>query len=272
MSKFTASQSPPTAPSRSKEPVRDLDLEAQLERNLLEEDQEESEEMPLDILSLRQEEEEEEEGQEKEVVIPPRQSPPLKAKATRPSRPPAKATTNSAPTAKPKARSKAKAKEKALALEIEAEDLEFGQPTRPAKRMLPSPPSSGLALPGPSATVSSRPIMTPLDLIIASHKLNDVAPPPPPPPPPPQPASDSEEDWDEVQPAPAGELGVMAVDEDEDEEEIDMNAFEEELNQELGGSEASAPPPMSLNQFAGGVAEASQDEDDYTTSEDSDDD
>jgi hypothetical protein len=67
----------------------------------------------------------------------------------------------------------------------------------------------------------------------------------------------------------------MNADDGEDEEEIDMNAFEEEMNQQLhGGAEpVSAQPIMSLNQFAGGGAEASQDdEDDYTSSEDSDED
>jgi hypothetical protein len=103
-------------------------------------------------------------------------------------------------------------------------------------------------------------------------------------------ASDSEEDWDEVNPSPAIRPEAIVVDdpddEGEDEEEIDLHAFEREMNQHLEESDedflaAAVSPepedvrtsgrPISLNQFAGGV-EASLDDEDFTSSEESDDD
>jgi len=235
---------PPSRPvaSTSNAPARNSNLKAHLDADG------ESEGMHSDFAAVRQEEEEE--GEEKETVRPA-----------------------ASHTAKPKApaKSKAKAKGKAAALEIEAEDLEFGQPARKTKRIQPSPPSAGLALPGsssavhtPSVPVALPPSSQPKANAISLAQVATS-----------QTASDSEEDWDEVQTVPPGIPDIMDVDEDEgeDEEEIDMNAFEEEMNQQLNGSEHVPARPMSLNQFASGITEASQDEDDdYTSSEESDED
>ena len=253
---------PPSRPvaSTSNAPARNSNLKAHLDADG------ESEGMHSDFAAVRQEEEEE--GEEKETVRPARRPAAPKPKPTR--KPTAKSASH---TAKPKApaKSKAKAKGKAAALEIEAEDLEFGQPARKTKRIQPSPPSAGLALPGsssavhtPSVPVALPPSSQPKANAISLAQVATS-----------QTASDSEEDWDEVQTVPPGIPDIMDVDEDEgeDEEEIDMNAFEEEMNQQLNGSEHVPARPMSLNQFASGITEASQDEDDdYTSSEESDED
>jgi hypothetical protein len=149
----------------------------------------------------------------------------------------------------------------------EEERLEFGRLTKPTKRLRPSPPSEGLALPGS---------------FFAPSPLAD------PPLIPYLPVSDSEEDWDEVAAAePTSSLPLLNdvyVEEGggDDMEEIDVNAFEAEMNETLEEddedflaaaveSELDPPPdrPASLSQFTGG--EPSQDEDDFSSSDESDD-
>ena len=264
-------------PSSSKRAQPDLDFEARLERDLLDLADNDEPGVPFNAASLRQEEEEEEDG-EVEQVAPPSRPSPTKTKPARPAKT-TKAPSKSAQASVPqpakhktttKGKTKAKEKERSSVLEVEAEDLEFGQPARQTKRIQLSPVSPGLALPG-SSTVSHQLPIAYASPLPSSHKSGILEP---------QVISDSEDEWDEVQPTLAGGHGdvdevsdSMNADDGEDEEEIDMNAFEEEMNQQLHGTEHVAPQPMSLNQFAGGGAEASQDdEDDYTSSEDSDED
>ena len=149
----------------------------------------------------------------------------------------------------------------------EEENLEFGRPAQPAKRLRPSPPPEGLALPG-SFSVPSPLADPPLIRALS--------------------ASDSEEDWDEVaaaEPTPPTPLqnNVYMEGGGEGTEEIDMTAFEAEMNETLEeddedflaaavGSDPDPPPsdrPTSISPFAGG--EPSQDEDDFSSSEESDD-
>jgi len=289
---------PPPAPSTVKEPARDLDFEAQLERDLLvdedadgESDDEFEEIVPRTVPIQMQKQEEEEEEEEEEIVIPvkppPPAPPPIKPKRARSVNPPVKTRAPEVPPpGKPKVgRGKGRAKREHVAEEIEEENLEFGQPAQ-AKRSRPSPPSGRLALPGSSSIVQAPTAYTPS---YPSHNkvhlpgsqsippLPNIAP------------SDSDDDWDEVKPtAPV----PMVVDEDAEgeDEDIDMNLLAE-LNQHLDeGSDddflaAAVSPepetvehvhaggrPMSLNQFAAGRGEGSQDDDDYSSSEESDDD
>lgn len=225
--------------------------------------------------------EEEEEEEEEGIVIaaksPSPTPPPAKSKRVRSDNAPAKTRTSEVHKSNPPGRSKGTTKRVPAAAafeEAEEEDLEFGQPTQ-TKRSRPSPPSDRLALPGSSSVVQA-PGAYP------SHSKSHLQPISPSGAP-----SDSEEDWDEVKP-----VGVVADDVDaegEDEEEIDMNLFEAELNEHLGeGSDddflaAAVSPeaetmeplngggrPMSLNQFAAGRGEGSQEEDEYSSSEESD--
>jgi len=267
----------PTTLSTSQGSSQDLDLEAQLEKDLLEiEDDADGEPdevmLTLDTAALREEEEEEEE--EETVPLPPPTYKP--ARPTKPS-----ASSSRQPDAVPAVRSKSagtsRQREKVEVIsDAEEEDLEFGQPTRKRKRARTTPPIESLALPGPSSAVhvphaSYPPSFTP------AHMSSAIQPTPPAPPA----TSDSEEDWEPVPPAPVA-LAEAEDGEEEEEEEIDMSEFEEEMKHHLGGSAGSpepeviAPPsprqPMSLNEFAGGEVEASQDDDDYTSSEESDDD
>lgn len=258
-SDFHAVALPPTPswPSASKEPLEDLDLEAQLERDLgLEDDADGEPDDGLEYMARRQEEEEEEE----EVIQPKDPSPP-RPKLQRPSKISAVLAKNrSVPT---KGQGMVK-REYVDTSDGEEEKLEFGQP---AKRLRPSPPSEGLALPGSFSAPS--PLIDPPSVQ-------------------PSPASDSEEDWDEVaaaepaHPTPLQDEVLEEV-EEEDVQEIDMNAFEAEMNETLEedeedflaaavGSETDPPPSgrtTLLGQFAGG--EPSQDEDDFSSSDESDD-
>jgi hypothetical protein len=262
----------PPAPSKPKEATRDLDLEAQLEQDLMEEDadgepDDEFEEIiPFNTFALRQEEEEEE-----DIPIASLAPSPPKSKPVRPRKP--SESSREAPAAKTKrpAKPKGKSKREAVASDIEEEDLEFGQPARQTKRARPAPPSEGLAFPGSSSSVR-----TPSTAYPSSATASQRIPPPSSAPPG---ASDSEEEWEPVQPADSGLMIAIADSEGEEEEEIDMTAFEAEMNLQLEGSddglggavspepEVTPGRPMSLNQFAGGGVEASQDEDDYSSSD-----
>jgi hypothetical protein len=270
---------PPPAPPVSQAPFTDLDLEAQLERDLLgleedaegEPDDEFEEILPKAPPPPPLPKEEEEEDEEDIFIPPPRVPSPPK---TKPPRPTKQLPKPPKPPAKPRAapgKGKGKAKREAAphVSDAEEEDLEFGQP---AKRARPAPPSEGLALPGSSATVRDPSTIAPPYPSPAKAVPAVAAPIPP--------ASDSEEDWDEVPaaPAPSNHIVMEVV---EDEEEIDMNAFEAEMNLHLEESDedflaaAVSPEPdpnasaPRVNQFPAG--DASQDEDDYSSSDDSDD-
>jgi hypothetical protein len=245
----------PSWPPISKEALEDLDLEAQLEHDLgLEEDAVGEPDEDLEYMAPRQEEEEEE-----AVEIPSRPPSPPKSKPQR--LPKVTAPLVNSKPIPVKGKGKAK-REYADTSDGEVENLEFGQQT---KRLRPSPPSEGLALPGTFSAPS--PLVDP-----PSNQA--------------MPASDSEEDWDEVaaaEPAPLTPLqnDVYIEEGGADVEEIDMTAFEAEMNETLEeddedflaaavGSEHDPPPSgRSLGQFAGG--EPSQDEDDYSSSDESDD-
>jgi hypothetical protein len=249
---------PPSWPSTSKEPFSDLDLEAQLEQDLgLDEDAVGEPDDDLEHSVLRQEEEED------EMATPLRAPSPPKSNPQRPAKPnAAPAKSRSVPT---KEKGKAK-REYADTSYGEEENLEFGRPAQQTKHLRPS---EGLALPGSFSAPS--PLADP-----PSSQL--------------PPFSDSDEDWDEVaaaEPAPATPLQhdvyVEEGGEGEDMEEIDVTAFEAEMNETLEedeedflaaavGAEVDPPPsdhPTSISQFAGG--EPSQDEDDFSSSEESDD-
>ncbi|PBK73180.1 hypothetical protein ARMSODRAFT_1015974 [Armillaria solidipes] len=242
----------------------------------------------IEDLPLRRRRDEE----EGEVTIsPPRPpSPPKKVKSTvpRPTKSAPKPKADPPPkqtkTAPPKP---AKPTPKRAIPDVEDFDL------RPTKRSKPTPapppavePRARLELPGSSFSYS-QPLPAPPSLALPTSA-------PPPPPPPQDVASDSEEDWDEVPaqiPPPADDGG----------EEIDMDMFsmmlEKQLDQSLSvpvGQEPEEeeyeeeeeeddflfteldgdPPsgaPISLNQYAGGDF-ASHDDDDYSSSDDSDED
>lgn len=208
--------------------------------------------------------EEEEEEEEEELILAASKGPvpplPPKSKSLRsiPSNP-------QEPISKPKLKSKDFSREKG---EPESQDivdseleevLAFGVPTRTTKRQKLSPvvqkppPTTQLALPNSSTSV-----------ILPSSR------------PPPKYDSDSEEDdWD---PVVGGDPRT-----ENDAQEIDLDAFEQEMEQQLEGLDedilaaamssepVSAPRrPMSLNQFAGG--QLSPDEDSTSSSDDSDED
>jgi len=253
---------PPSSASTSKETFDDLDLETQLERDLgLEED---AAGEPDDELADREQQRQEEEEEEEEIFfIPSREPSPPKSKPQRPVKPNAAAPAKSRldPT-----KGKGKAKRE-YPSDGEEERLEFGRLTKPTKRLRPSPPSEGLALPGS---------------FFAPSPLAD------PPLIPYLPVSDSEEDWDEVaatEPAPTPLQDDVYIEEGggEDVEEIDMTAFEAEMNETLEEdeedflaaaveSEANPLPAgrhAPFGQLTGG--EPSQDEDDFSSSDESDD-
>ncbi|KAG9317124.1 hypothetical protein JVU11DRAFT_1315 [Chiua virens] len=208
---------------------------------------------------------EEEEEEEEELILAASKTP-SPVSPPKPKNP----TNQQEPKSKPKLKSKELSRTKA---EIEShgivdsvfeEVLDFGIPTHAMKRqklspvLQKAPPITQLALPGVSTSVmlpSSRP------------------------PPPPKEEDDSEEDdWD---PVVGGEPQA-----ENDAEEIDLDAFEQEMEQQLEGLDGldedilaaamseptlAARRPMSLNQFAGG-GQLSQDEDSTSSSEDSDED
>jgi hypothetical protein len=247
---------PSWQPSTSKEALDALDLEEQLERDLvLELDAEGEPDYDLQFTLLQREEEEEDE----EEAIPRALSPPPQPKPQRPAKSNAAIVKSKAIPARGKGK-----REYGDTSDGEEENLEFGQPAQPAKRSRPSPPSEGLALPGSFSAPS--PLVDPQVL----------------------PASDSEEDWDEVaatEPAPTPLQDDVYIEEGGggDVEEIDMTAFEAEMNETLEEdeedflaaaveSEANPLPAgrhAPFGQLTGG--EPSQDEDDFSSSDESDD-
>ncbi|KAF8556269.1 hypothetical protein OG21DRAFT_1495648 [Imleria badia] len=242
----------------------DIDLVKELERDLEDaegEPDDDFEEVLATVTSeqqkrrLKEEEEEEEEFLLAASTVP---SPPK-------SKPPRSIPNPQEPTSKPKLKSKdlSRAKGETTSQDIVDSELEevlaFGIPTRTTKRQKLSPvapkppPVTQLALPNASTSVvlpSSRPL--------------------------PKEDSDSEEDdWD---PVVGGGPHV-----ENDAQEIDLDAFEQEMEQQLEGLDddilaaamssepaSAARRPMSLNQFAGG--QLSPDEDSTSSSEDSDED
>lgn len=228
--------------------------------------------IPTSIARREEEEEgEEEEGEEEEIPIRSVPQPAPKAPSQRPTKPAPKPDTAPTRPQRPLV-NKGKGKAKREASDIETEEFEFGGPAQP-KRSKPSPPPApSLALPGGSPTNTFRP--PPSWPRQPAHV----------PSPPPLADSEDEEDWDEVSalPAPVPTPAKADNSEDEDGEEIDLNDFEAqmdaELQEESDGSVGSPEPvsggpsgrPMSLNQLAGG--ESNEDEDDFSTSDESEED
>ncbi|KAF8845585.1 hypothetical protein BDN67DRAFT_918894 [Paxillus ammoniavirescens] len=256
----------PIAPTRR--PVDDgIDLEKELERDLvgLEDADGEPEDDFAQVLatvpSSRKEEEEEEEEEEMPIA-PTKAPPPPKAKPPR-TLPQKKQESIPKPKLKGKEVSRVKRETDTRGLvdsDLE-EVLDFGFPARPTKRRTPSPPATK-----PPATQLALPDASTSIVLPSSRSL-----------PPVKEDSDSEDDWDAVV---GGDPPA-----DNDAEEIDLDAFEQEMEQQLEGSDedilaaAMSPEPaathahgrpMSLNQFAGG--QLSPDEDSTSSSEESDDD
>ncbi|TFK56198.1 hypothetical protein OE88DRAFT_1652841 [Heliocybe sulcata] len=168
-------------------------------------------------------------------------------------------------------------------VDVEEEVLEFGRPARPTKRAKPSPSPSLTPKPAPAPTVS-------LALPSATNMVTLPSAPVPATPANIMPVySDSEEEWDEVAaPAPAPQAALPSppnepqpepdVDEFEaalfgdepdlakDDNADDIDFLAAELEADAG---SAAKVPMSLNQFAGGMA---MDDDDYSSTDESDDD
>ncbi|CCM05662.1 uncharacterized protein FIBRA_07892 [Fibroporia radiculosa] len=201
---------------------------------------------------------------------------------------------------------------------VEEEVLEFSQPTRPAKRSRPSPPpvlqkekdSFDLALPSSSSKMSSLPT-EPVALSLPGPSTAISLPSA-------QPVhttslDSDEEEWDEipapvvppaprvVEPPPLTRTIMMeeidpaaeAADEDDEDEdmeemEIDMNAFEAEMNQQLGGAQevevepvedepddflAGAISPVADRPSGGGASAIDWgDDEDFSSSDESDED
>ncbi|KAK0467715.1 RNA polymerase II transcription elongation factor-domain-containing protein [Desarmillaria tabescens] len=228
--------------------------------------------------------------EEGEVTLsPPRPpSPPKKVKSTV-SRP-TKSAPKPKPDVPPKPTKAAPAKPTPKRAIPDVEDFDL----RPAKRSKPAPAPppvveqrARLELPGSSFSYS-QPLPAPPSLALPTSAA--------PPPPAQDVASDSEEDWDEVSaqiPPPAddggeeidmdmfsmmlerqldqslsGAVGQEPEDDEYDEEDVDGPDF---LFSEMTDGEPPSGAPISLNQYAGGDM-ASHDEDDYTSSDDSDED
>ncbi|KAF9464260.1 hypothetical protein BDZ94DRAFT_504128 [Collybia nuda] len=323
-------------PTVNPPPTQTLDFEAELERELLGEDDADGEidtEVVSTSITLRQEEEEEEGEMTEEIIIPPPPPKPKPRKSAVPPpgkpRQPAKAAPASTPAPPPAPTPapppvlkpapappvptslppKPKPKPKPVPVprvkkpkrepspvsppshplaDADEEDLQFG---RPAKRARPSPPSEGLALPGVSTSIYTPPppVSAPPPKT-GGKRLANL------PPPMPAPASESEEEWDEV-------VDVTKDEDVEDDfdifgdaaaasaggEEIDVNAFEMELNMQMEESDddflaAAVSPepddepvrgmPISLKQLAAGTDGVAgyASEDEYSSSEESDDD
>ncbi|KAI9575039.1 RNA polymerase II transcription elongation factor-domain-containing protein [Boletus coccyginus] len=254
----------------------DIDLVKELERDLVGledaegEPDDDFEEVIATVTSeqkyrARKQEEEEEEEEEEELLLAASAAPPPTLPPK--SKPPRSIPPNQQePTSKPKTKSKDFSRVKGESasqddiVDSELEEvLAFGVPTRTTKRQRLSPvaqrprPVTQLALPNASTSV-----------VLPSSR------------PPPKEYSDSEEDdWD---PVLGGDLHA-----ENDTQEIDLDAFEQEMEQQLEGldedilaaamssEQVSAPQrPMSLNQFAGG--QLSQDEDSTSSSDESDED
>lgn len=252
----------------------DIDLVKELERDLVGledaegEPDDDFEEVIATVTSEqkhRAQKQEEEEEEEEELLLAASAAPPPTLPPK--SKPPRSIPPNQQePTSKPKTKSKDFSRVKGESapqddiVDSELEEvLAFGVPTRTTKRQRLSPvaqrprPVTQLALPNASTSV-----------VLPSSR------------PPPKEYSDSEEDdWD---PVLGGDLHA-----ENDTQEIDLDAFEQEMEQQLEGldedilaaamssEQVSAPQrPMSLNQFAGG--QLSQDEDSTSSSDESDED
>ncbi|KAL4259152.1 EAF family protein [Pleurotus pulmonarius] len=279
--------------STPKPSTDDLDLEAQLEDILQDKDadgelEEQLEEILPTILPPKPQE-------EPKLFVPPRstlpapapskRAPPKTSKANGKMRkeaaPPAPPIPTPAPIPTPTMKTKPQPKAKQVPqskapppqsstthLDVEEEVFEFGLPSVPVKhKPQTSAPSEGLAFPGSNSS----------SLFVPPPAVSFDAPIPP--------AADSEdEEWDEV-PA-VSPLQPIEASEEAEGEDIDLNDLQAQMDAELGGAsddEMSPEPepqratgaPMSLQQFAeanGGAVYPGYDDDDYTSSDDSDDD
>ncbi|KAF9500183.1 hypothetical protein BDN71DRAFT_1586122 [Pleurotus eryngii] len=290
----------PVPHSIPKPSTDDLDLEAQLEDILQDKDadgelEEQLEEILPTILPPKPQE-------EPKVLIPPPQptapapskrAPPKTSKANgkmgKEAAPPAPTPAPPIPTPAPiptptiKTRTQPKAgqvpqskapppQSSTTHLDVEEEVFEFGLPSVPVKhKPQTSAPSEGLAFPGSSN----------LSLFVPPPAVSFDPPIPP--------AADSEdEEWDEV-PAVSPPQPIEAPEETGG-VDIDLNDLQAQMDAELGGAsddEMSPEPepqratgaPMSLQQFAEANGSAAypgylqdDDADDYTSSDDSDED
>lgn len=302
---FPAVQTPPAAAPTPVADERD-DLTAELDRELLttlvddESDEPISKKSAIRAPEIR-----------KQPAAPPPRTPTTAPAAQKP-RPKLKGTTAAVTKPPPKtsptvSRGKGKGKEVA-AIDIDEEELNFGQPAQPAKRPGVSP------RPGLKSSTSS------VGLALPSANTSALLAPPLPGPPPAQ-EDDEEDEWDQVAGTSAGASAAAAADDasifgdgfggpsaaaDGEDIEIDLNQFAADLDEELNdafasadasgaeedpfgddaegeadgelfgameGVEEGAKRPISLNQFAGGSGAAGeQDDDDYSSSEESDDD
>ncbi|KAJ7762759.1 RNA polymerase II transcription elongation factor-domain-containing protein [Mycena maculata] len=274
--KKTTSLPPSAAPSPAKV---DNGIEDQLQYSLQDADGESEGEMPNNF-AVPQEEEEEEDGEFEEVLPSPPPPPPAKpAKAPpppkqrpepvvapRPTKPaPQRRTTKKAPPSPPVRAD----------VGADAEVLDFGRP--PVKRARRSRSPVAFSLPGSStSTWVPPPAPAPQQPKAPSPPASPIAV-----------ASDSDsDDWDEVSPVPIAPAAEEAP------QEIDLNDFELTLEAEMEaemeddqdeeGSEqedflvdaipqapdSAVPPPrlLSMGQLAG------YSDDEYSSSEDSDDD
>lgn len=279
---------------------RDLQYEEELERDLGAEEDADGEadddfEEILPTSIARREEEEEEE----EVLIP--QPPPKPPRAIKAAAPPAvpipavKPRPAAAPPTRlkpvPMPRGKHRREPELITTyqrysDADEENLEFGKPPKRARRPSPPPPplSAGLALPSASSSIYTPPppviLPSPPPAVVAA----------------PVSESEEEEEWDEV--AAVGKdvdteddfdifgdalTGNVAGEVEGEGEDLDVNEFERELNLQM--DEASDDDflaavveevptirgaPISLKELASGQAYAS--EDDYSSSDESDDD
>lgn len=241
-----------------------------------------------ELIALRQEEEE---GEEEEIMVPPRAPPPPQEKPKAQVQRPAKSSKNLSSS---KGTSK-------RAVEADEENFDMGRAAQNVKRARKSPPSEGLALPGtfsiPSPGLGAPSPLGALSPMTAPSSLAEPSPLAAPPADVPS-ASDSEEDWDEVAAdAPAHDTPLkheIFLEEDngdgdlEEGMEIDLADLEQEFNQTMGDEEEEELPedflaaaledesqpqgqPVSLNAFASGEVGQEEDEDDYSSSDESDD-
>ena len=242
----------------------DIDLLKELERDLggLEDAEGEPDDEFEEIIATATSEQKNrglKEEEEEEFLLAASTAPP----PTLPPKPkPSRSLPNQLEKPKSKSRDSQRAKAETAMQDIVDSELEevlaFGVPTRTTKRQKLSPvvqkppPVTQLALPNASTSVvlpSSRPPFK-------------------------EDSDSDEDDWDQV---------VGGAQAENDAQEIDLDAFEQEMEQQLEGLDedilaaamtsepvSASRRPMSLNQFAGG--QFSQDEDSTSSSDDSDED
>lgn len=171
-------------------------------------------------------------------------------------------------------RPKTKLKKHTTASDVEEEELNFGQPARPAKRRR-RVSGTGLALPSTSAAVRDVQNLATSSREGIKNRVNLDVTSPSPPPVVAGADSESEEEWSEVEtrpPAVAVATGTDSEGEDMDDLEAEMKRGFEELDKHSAAAtpEPGIPndQPISLHERASmNAAEPAQDYDDITSSE-----